>query len=312
MKRFQNNIASSRWSLPLTALAVMAIWILAALRTDSLWLSFAAMVASSYLMVELNNANALIRIYSRMVSCSFMTLTTITMYEFASWEPAAVTLCMAGFYTFAFRCYQDGKAPGLIFYAFVCLSLASLAWVQVFFFLPLLWIVMAVNLMAMSARTFSASLLGIILPYWFYAAWCAATGNMQLFVDHFTAIAEFHRIADISNITIPQAASVVFIFILALIGMVHFLHTSYNDKIRTRMLYEIFITIDIAAFLFLVLQPQHLQPLLGIIIVNTAPLIGHFVALTHTKFTNITFIVALVLAVALFIYNQWMHLQIFF
>ena len=40
-----------------------------------------------------------------------------------------------------------------------------------------------------------------------------------------------------------------------------------------------------------------------LLIATTAPLIGHFLALTHTKVTNITFFVILAIVAALTLYN---------
>ena len=77
------------------------------------------------------------------------------------------------------------------------------------------------------------------------------------------------------------------------------------------MIYETFITVDICTIIFLVLQPQHYNILMYIMIINTAPLIGHFIALTHTWITNIAFYVILIAALALTAYNLWMPSLIF-
>lgn len=104
-------------------------------------------------------------------------------------------------------------------------------------------------------------------------------------------------------ITVHQLVNLSFITLLAVIGAVHFLRTSYADKIRTRMIYESFIMLDIVSFLFLVLQPQHEYELEGIMIVCTAPLFAHFITFTKGKLCNITFITILVMAVLLLLYN---------
>ena len=41
----------------------------------------------------------------------------------------------------------------------------------------------------------------------------------------------------------------------AIIGSIHFIRTSYGDKIRTRMIYETFIMISVACIIFIILQP---------------------------------------------------------
>ena len=59
------------------------------------------------------------------------------------------------------------------------------------------------------------------------------------------------------------------------------------------MFYNIFIYFDLLIVLFIVLQPQHFPTLLCMMIVVTSPLIGHFVALTNTRATNVLFCILL-------------------
>ena len=76
-KRLQDKIAGSRFSLPITALLILAIWIVGGIADNGRYLNLGIFAISTYLMVELNNSNALIRVYSRMVSCTFLVVTTM-------------------------------------------------------------------------------------------------------------------------------------------------------------------------------------------------------------------------------------------
>ena len=87
------------------------------------------------------------------------------------------------------------------------------------------------------------------------------------------------------------------------IGSIHFLHTAYADKIRTRMIYESFTMVNFVSLAFIILQPQHIKELGSIMIVNTAPLIAHFITYTKGKITNIMFITMLVMTVLILLYN---------
>jgi hypothetical protein len=68
---------------------------------------------------------------------------------------------------------------------------------------------------------------------------------------------------------------------------------------------------DVVAMAFLILQPQHDDLLLRLVIITTSPLIGHFVSLTRTRLTNIAFCVILGLALILTAYNLWTSSFIF-
>lgn len=257
------------------------------------------------MMGQLNSANSLIRIYSRMIMCSFLVITTVATFLFADIAPALVTMCTTMFYIFIFRCYQDKSSPGFVYYAFLAIGLASVFWVQMLYYLPLLWIIVATNLLAMTFRNFVASILGVITPYWFLVGWYAFNDNLVGFAEHFAGLADFCMPFDLSLLTVHQAVTLAFVVVLAITGILHFVNKSHQDNIRTRLFYEIFITVDVVTMVFILLQPAQMPYLYGILAINTAPLIGHFIALTHTKWTNLYFKFIVVVAAVLCIYNIW-------
>ena len=69
------------------------------------------------------------------------------------------------------------------------------------------------------------------------------------------------------------------------------------------MLYNTFILFNIATIVFLIIRPQLYMPLLTILIVVSSPLIAHFIALTHTWITNMSFKAIAITALALTIIN---------
>ena len=69
--------------------------------------------------------------------------------------------------------------------------------------------------------------------------------------------------------------------------------------------YELLLWMNLLTIIFIILQPQHFEILLGIMIVNTSPFIGHFLALTHTRLTNLTFYALIFLILFITAYNLW-------
>ena len=67
MKRFQNRVALSRFSLALASLFGALVWLAAGLISRNMWIPFLLMALSTYLMAEINNRNALIRVRTNMV-----------------------------------------------------------------------------------------------------------------------------------------------------------------------------------------------------------------------------------------------------
>ena len=304
-KRIQNRIAESRWTQAWVVSAAMLVWIVAGLHSLTVVAPGVCLLLATYLMMELNNANALIRIYSRMVSCSFIVLATMAVFMFPSIRSSIVMLGMVGFYSLSFRCYQDTNAPGWIFYAYFCIGMASVVWVQMLYFLPILWVISRTNLLSLSGKSFVASLLGITLPYWFYAPYLAAKGEISLLAKHFLQLGVFEKPLDFTSLTTSNIAVLAYVLLCAIIGIIHFSNQKRNDSIRIRLFFQVFITIDIATIVFLFLQPQHFEALLSVLIVTTSPLIAHFFALTHTRITNWVFILLSAAALIITIINLW-------
>lgn len=298
-------MAQSRVALPVTAVYALLVWVGGGLVSRALLPQLVCSALATYFMVELNNRNALIRIYSRMVSCAFLVLTVTANFMFPSLQAYIVQLCFVAFYAFLFPCYQRKQSQGVAFYAFFCLGLASTVYVHILFFVPLFWIFTATYIQSLTLRTWMASLFGLVLPYWFVAGYLVYTGQLGSLPAHFQALATFGPVADFSGIALPRLLTLGFITLLALVGAVHFFRHSYNDKIRTRMLFSIFTWTAAATLAFIVAQPQHIDTLLGLMIVNTAPLIGHYIALTHTRWTNISVILMMCAAILLTALNLW-------
>jgi hypothetical protein len=305
-KRRQERYALSRFALPVTAVYGTLATLAAGVIEQELWLQTAALFAATIMMVFLNNRYSLIRVYSRMVSCSYLVLMTMACFLFPSIHGAIVELAFIAASMFLFNAYQDPRGTGSVFYAFAMIGISSIFFVQILYYVPILWFILATNILALSARTIAASIIGLIVPYWFMAGYYAAQGNIQPFIDHFCALAKFGKLFDYSIINSHQAVTFVFIALLGITGIIHFLRNSYNDKIKTRMLYESFIAIEIATMVFTILQPQHFDFLLRILIICTSTLIGHFIALTHTWVTNIAFHLIIVITLLITAYNLWM------
>lgn len=305
IKRTQNRIAESRWALPICAAYTLLICIISGLFVEGIWVQLALTAVATLLMVELNNRNSLIRIYSRMVSCSFLVLTMMTPHKIESTEGCIVSMCFVAFYLALFHAYQDKMATGYVLWAFTAIGIASTVWIQILLFVPLLWVLTGTNILALSLRTFVASIMGILLPYWFISAYYIYMGDITPLVNHVVAIAEFGQPFEFYNCSINDLLPLGFIALLAITGSIHFLRTSYMDKIRTRMIYEMFITMTIATVVLIILQPQHANIATHMLIISTAPLIGHFLALTSTKITNIASLAIMATALVITALNLW-------
>ena len=297
--------------MPVITVYALGVWLLSGVLTNHWWWQLACFAITSYLMVELNNINALIRIFSRMVSSAFLVLTCCACFLFPALHEAVMLTCLTAFMVLLFLTYQNKNAAGITYYAFFLLGVASIAYVHLLFFLPLIWLLMITNTMSLSFRTWTASLLGLLTPYWFGIVWVIYRHDYSLMIDHFTALTVFEEPFNLYGIKDYQKATLALIILMAVIGSIHFIRRNYLDKIRIRMFYGFFMWMDLAALVFLLLQPQHFNAMMFIMILNTSPLIAHFIALTSTKLTNITFLVLTMATLLLTTYNLWISSSLF-
>lgn len=325
LKRRQNRIAESRMTLPVVALYGFFVWLASGIfrpyyvlessgLTGGAWVQMTCLLLSTALMVVLNNSNALLRVYSRTVSSSFVLLSCAACFLFNSARGSIVSLCVIASCLCAFRSFQDKEATGWTFYAFLCMGLASLAFPLVLVYVPLLWLFMKIQINSLSVRTFAASILGLLTPYWFAAAGLLITHTtVESLVALGTTLAErlqhhftLPGTVTLAVFTVNQTVTYIFITLLLLTGIIHYWHDSINDKIRTRQLYGCFIMLGLITAIFIPLLPACYDGLLQILIICTSPLIAHFVTLTHTKVTNVAFHVILAVILMLTVFNLWM------
>ena len=304
-KLVQNIVAGSRLTLPATIAYTIGVWLLFGLLTQNLWVQFACFGVTSYLMMVLNNQNVLIRIFSRLVSCAFLVLSCTACFLMTDIRGGIMQVFVVAAYLILFQGYQDHNATGIIYYGSLMIGLASLATPHILYFVPLLWLLTATNLLALSWRTWWASLLGLLTPYWFIGAWLVYKQDFSFFTFHFSLLFDFQFPIRYDQLGTGVLLVWGLIAVCTITGIVHLVRKNSYDSIRIRLLYGFFIWMDLFAMALMAFQPQHYDMLLRIMIINTAPLIAHFLALTSTKITNAAFYTLTALILFITAYNLW-------
>lgn len=310
MKRLQNRIAESGTALPIAAVYAIGIWAIAMFGgspTLFAWPQMACYAAASYMMVELNNSNALIRVRSRMVGATFIILSCLYVNGFQSLLGALGLVGIIATILQLFTTYQDKQAAGKTYYAFLALGCSSLLYAEYLYYVPILWILMISRLNSFSWRTMMASILGIITPYWFASLWLFYTWDFTAITEHLSDLNSFVFPANYLAVTLEQVLVYVFLAAVSITGIIHFWQYSYEDKIHVRQLFGFFIAINLLTLLFIALQPQQFDAFIRIVIICTSPILAHFLTLTHSRITNIAFFVILSTCIIITFMNLWMH-----
>ena len=306
-KHTQNIIAESRKTLPITIIYGIGIWLLAGLVNNGWWIQFACFVASVYAMIHLNNINLMIRIYSRSVSAAYILLSCIAVWLFPSVNGAVMQLGTTLILLLLFASYQDSEARGKTFYIFLILSVMSMLEPHYLLFMPLIWLLMAITVYSMSIRTFLASIIGLITPYWLYAGWLLFMHpeNPEMVLSLTDRFSEIQWAIDYGALTRAKIIYFALLVMLFLIGAFHFWMTSYMDKIRVRQIYTSLIMLTLYTILLLAVQPQMYNVLIFVMTIAVSPIIAHFVSLTHTRMSNIFFMVLMAAILILTGVNLW-------
>ena len=295
MKRFQNRVAESSLSLPVSAIISILIWFAAGLVSRKLWIPLLLTGFSTYLIAEMNTRNTLLRIRSRMMSCVFLWLATMQATIAVRWQTALIqTLTGLCIYLLLF-CYKDKKEVPSIFCIALIISMGSIIWTPFLYFLPIVIFLLCVPLYAISFKAVSAIIMGIILPYWALIPYFVYKENIDWIKNHFEGLYDSSVLFDYSNTTTGQLVFYAILMILMLTGWIHFVRTAYKDKLKTRNLYDVIISLSIFFAIIVPIVPPYADYTLGMLTIATCPLAAHFFSLTSTKLTNIVFIITIVI-----------------
>lgn len=297
-KSLRLRIAGSATTLPVTAAATAALWLLPFPPDAARWGGLLTTALAAYVMMECNNRNALLRIRSRMTTTSFLALTAACPF-LHPWQPAmAAAVALLAALTLLFATYQQRHAEGRTFYAFFFLGLGSLLFPPLLLLVPLLCAAMLFYLRSLTGRSFLAALFGLALPYWGYVGWMGWHNRLD------TAFAYMLPYLapgppDVSALPPQRMAALAAVLVLVVPAIFHFWRTAYNDKIRTRMLYHTLVLTVFGLLAMLVLRPQWHDALLRLLLAAGAPFVGHHFALARGRLMDVWFVVCLVLLAAL-------------
>lgn len=309
--RLQNKVATSHLTFPAAALLSTLLWWSEGRYSHSLMLGWGICCLMTYLWVETNNAYSLLRVRSRMTPALYALLMGAMFFLHPLRDCSYVAGCMLASYYLLFGAYQKPQAIQPMFHAFLCIGIGSLFFPQILYFVPFYLWYSSLHLHALTWRTFWAAMTGILLPYWFMAGYYLYSGDFGPLLDHIAKLAVFQPLdrTNYSAWDLSRILSFSYVAFFSLIGIVHYVRTSFNDKIRTRMYLYVLMTQEILIAAFLLLQPVHSDMLFGLLVMNSVPFISHYFTLTHSRLSHIMFILFILGFITLTTINAWIHLS---
>lgn len=315
---FQKNVACSQMTLPIVGAISVLLWYVLPdssshgvftgseygiwqLMPDSIvysrWTregSLALCALSVYLMAELNNANMLLRVSSRMLSSMLALLLTISLHCHHL-HPGLMLMVLSLLSFFPLFASYRQPHPQHVFLAFTFVSLASLFYPLMIWATVAYWI-LAGMMRSFTPRCFVASIIATLLPYWLSAGAAVYLNCMPILMQHLRHMVTLH-IGSYADLTPGAVAIAILTVLLFISGAIDFFANRLLDRTRTRTTLNAVFTHGCAFIILMALQPQHITMLQPVLLIDTAILFGHFFTLTHTRFSHIYMIVMLVLAI---------------
>jgi len=302
--RFQVDIATGRFTLPVVILVCLILWGISFSKWSDL-VTWGIIAFCGYLMIEINTTFSLIRTRTTLPTCIYWFLTSIFFFlhtfEWSNFVSLAFLLSLINL----FMGYESTKSSTHVFHSFLFLGLGSLVLPQLILFTPLL-IIGTIIFRAMNIKSFFASIVGILTPYWILFGYAFYKNEMPLFNNLVKEMFHFYPIS-YSELQITEIIAGLFSTILLIISSIHYFQVAYLDKTRTRIYLSSLAFSGWWTTIIMVLQPQHLHALLPIQLISSAFLTGHLFTLTRNKFSSLFFIVTFILFIALTIFNLWMR-----
>ena len=288
-------LATILWWWPQQSFAISNIigWVLCAL--------------TAYICLETNGVQQIIRIRTRMMASVWLVLASCLAFMHPLDTPAISAVCMAMSYYLLFRCYQLYDSVAWIFHSFLFLGIGSL-FSAIMLPMGLLYYIYLIGfLRSLTWRGFWAGIVGLILPYLGWAAWCFLMDKTDSMFDFITLHFVLHPISLESLTSLPFSwmVSMGVVILLSLVSLFHYLQTKYNDKIRVRMVLYIYTIQTILLIIYLFLQPQEFQNTMALLVVSACPLIAHYFSLTRSWLSNAFFFLSLLLCGVMAYLNLW-------
>lgn len=268
-------------------------------------LSSSVYIIICYLLVELNNHFDIFHVKPSIyiaVYLSYMALfPKLYAFSFVNISAIAVVLSLSSL----FSSYQCRYSSNNLFYSFFILSLGSLCFPQLLYFIPI-WFIGAIMLQSLHIRSFFGALIGICLPYWFLLAIALYLNKIDLFYAPFIEMVRFGDFNIITHVSFLELFGIIFLAFLFIISLIHCVTLYYDNKIRTRLILYFIILLNIFILAFIILQPVYEKPLLFLFLPGVAGLTCLLFLQVNTKFSRIFFVLMLLIILSIYIINATM------
>jgi hypothetical protein len=266
----------------------------------------AAVLATGYLLIELNTAYALIRQRTTLHLSAFLLLAvTGCALPLTAAEAWAAPLFLAAVHQL-FATYESPQAAIGALNMGLALGTGSFVCPPMAWLLPLMALIGLYQMRALSVRSFCAAWIGGIAPWWCYYGVMYAWNEETCTPDRLLSLLETGGV-DYALVTAGEMLTAAVLALTSVVCGVHYALVSYMDKVRTRLHLSFLVFLVIVLAVMLALQPRYAGVWLTMWIPLAALQAGHLFTLTRTRVMRYYFVAFLILYLALPVACIWIH-----
>lgn len=301
--KFQYGVATGRGTLPVAiVLFVLIRSLLFSPSADWSWLAMVTVCAS--LFSGIISTFGLIRVRSNLAVALFFVL--MAFIPASNWQNFSFWMLplSLGLLTSLYRSYEHPDASVPVFNAFCCLGGYCLVTPLAGVIIPFLYLLM-IPFRCMTLRTFFAGILGLLAVAWFAGIGLFIGGTERMVEAGLTLpiFFDFGTINLYSQVWMVE----IYVVLISMAGMIDLAVNSYRDKVQTRLYLRLVWMLQLILILLVIVQPGVMQAVLPVQILLGSILFAHVYALQFNIITRITFMLLLVLLLALGGFMLWIH-----
>lgn len=287
--------------LPVSIAVGLLLWYLDTDFSLGSCLTIVTLIISTFTLRVFSNAVQLIRVRSWTVSSIYIILAPLCCHTYGWSIATAIGGLLFMVYIIALLAsYQEERPQTNTFIAILSLAVLTFHMPQLLWMVPISILATLTTLRTFSTRTLLAIFFGLALPMEIFFAWHVYLGNATdwflslaqglvgfslpsvFYTTDLKAFAEGYR-------PTPTDLTMALMCLYGLIGIAHFVHTSYNDKIRTRMHFITIIMHWPALLLLLIFTQSDTPLLLAMMTLLNSILLAHYFVFSKGWIANSLF-----------------------
>ncbi len=229
-------------------------------------------VVAIYLLAEINSRYAFLSNTDRTISMTFMLLIAMAMFLHPLQKSQLVMICYLIGYLILFGTYQSRQTSILAFSVNLMLGIASLVCPQIIW----LFIVNVISLMILRSfklKSLVASVLGLMLPYWFWGIITYAFGDMEVFNTHLQQVNAFGG-AGFEILSPKQIWAFWIVAVMFIVGGVDFFINIHQNRSQARISYYVVCFQGVALLFYLWAEPEQYMNIFPLFMINASMLWG--------------------------------------